>query len=104
MLRGSRSFAIRITHWRLSLFEKVICANALMLVGEALAGLWITSHSLETHHYIIDTSFLVIATCLSLLINIVLLRASFHPLYSLLGTIRAISAGNTEARVVEIPT
>src|SRR6266571_4670141 len=83
---------------RLSLFEKVILANCLMLIGEALAGLWVTSHNLEAHHYLIDTSFIVIATLLSLLINVVLLRASFRPLFSLLSTIRAVSAGKTHAR------
>jgi hypothetical protein len=58
---------------QLSLFEKVILANSLMLIGEALAALWVTSHTLETHHYLIDTGFLVLATVISLAINIVLL-------------------------------
>jgi two-component system sensor histidine kinase UhpB len=87
----------------LSLFEKVILANALMLVGEALAGLWVTSHSLESHHYLIDTAFLVGATVLSLLINILLLRASFRPLFHLLQTIRTVSSGQTEARAANLP-
>src|SRR5256886_7440134 len=69
-----------------------------MLIGEALAGLWVTSHSLEAHHYLIDTSFIVAATLLTLAINVILLRASFRPLFSLLSTIRAISAGKTQAR------
>lgn len=88
---------------RLSLFEKVILANIIMLLGEAAAGLWITSHNLETHHYLIDTSFIVFATLLSLLINILLLRASFRPLFGLLRTIRAVSAGETTTRAVDIP-
>src|SRR5438270_5874888 len=83
---------------KLSLFEKVILANSLMLVGEALAGLWVTSHNLEAHHYLIDTSFIVAATLLTLTINVILLRASFRPLFNLLWTIRAISAGKTQAR------
>ncbi len=83
---------------RLSLFEKVILVNSILLVSEALAGLWITSHSLETHHYLIDTSFIVIATLLILLTNTLLLRASFRPLYTLLATIREISRGKTDAR------
>jgi two-component system sensor histidine kinase UhpB len=83
---------------RLSLFEKVILANSLMLIGVALVGLWVTSHSLEAHHYLIDTSFIVIATLLGLLINVLLLRASFRPLFSLLLTIRVVSAGNTHTR------
>ena len=69
-----------------------------MLIGEALAGLWVTSHNLEAHHYLIDTSFIVAATLLTLAINVVLLRASFRPLFGLLATIRAISAGKTQAR------
>lgn len=89
--------------WRLSLFEKVILVNTCMLVCEALVGLWVTSHSLESHHYLIDTSFIVVATLSSLLINILLLRASFHPLFSLLRTIRAVGAGKTTLRAVDIP-
>ena len=84
--------------WRLSLFEKVILANSLMLVGGAVAGLWITSHSLEAHHYLIDTGFIVAATLLGLLINVLLLRASFRPLFSLLSTIRVVSGGKTGER------
>ncbi len=83
---------------KLSLFEKVILANSLMLVGEALAGLWVTSHSLEAHHYLIDTSFIVMATLLGLLINVALMRASFRPLFSLLQTIRSVCNGNTHTR------
>ncbi len=90
--------------WRLSLFEKVILVNTFMLVCEALVGLWVTSHSLESHHYLIDTSFIVAATLSSLLINILLLRASFHPLFSLLRTIRAVGAGDTTLRADDIST
>src|SRR5215469_12434972 len=83
---------------QLSLFEKVILANSLMLIGEALVGLWVTSHNLEAHHYLIDTSFIVLATLLSLLVNFVLLRATFRPLFSLLTTIRAVTTGKTDTR------
>ncbi len=86
--------------WHLSLFEKVILVNSLMLVGEALAGLWITSHNLESHHYLIDTSFIILATLLTLFTNVFLLRISFRPLFGLLSTIRAISTGSTHARAL----
>ncbi len=86
--------------WQLSLFEKVILVNSVMLVGEALAGLWVTSHNLETHHYLIDTGFIVVATLLTLLFNLLLMRASFRPLFHLLATIREVSSGKTQARVV----
>jgi two-component system, NarL family, sensor histidine kinase UhpB len=95
--------ASRKERWRLSLFEKAILVNTLLLIAEALAGLWITSHSLETHHYLIDTSFIVAATLFSVLINFVLMRASFRPLYSLLRTIRAVGAGDLNRRADNMP-
>ncbi len=98
MFKLARFVAVQFRRWRLSLFEKVILANSIMLIGEALAGLWITSHFIEAHHYLIDTSFIVLAILLGLLINMLLLRASFRPLFSLLSTIRAVSAGKTDER------
>src|SRR5438105_321610 len=95
-----RLYITRLHRLRLSLFEKVILANSLVLVGEALAGLWVTSHNIESHHYLIDTTFIVLATLFSLLVNILLLRASFRPLFSLLHTIRAVSAGETQERAL----
>jgi two-component system sensor histidine kinase UhpB len=85
-------------HWRLSLFEKVILVNSGMLIGEALAGLWVTSHNLEVHHYLIDTGFIVLAMLLTLTANVFLLRASFRPLFSLLATMRTIGEGKTSVR------
>ncbi len=87
-----------IQRWHLSLFEKVILVNSIMLIVEALAGLWVTSHHLEAQHYLIDTLFLVFAALFTLATNILLLRASFRPLFNLLGTIREVSAGETQAR------
>ncbi len=96
--RIANFFIQLLQRWHLSLFEKVILVNSVMLIGEALAGLWVTSHNLESQHYLIDTSFIVLATLLTLFTNILLLRVSFHPLFSLLSTIREISAGKTQAR------
>ena len=84
--------------WHLSLFEKVILVNSIMLIVEALAGLWVTSHHLEAQHYLIDTLFLVFATLFTLGANILLLRESFRPLFNLLSTIREVIAGKTQAR------
>jgi len=96
--RIAHFFITLLQRWHLSLFEKVILVNSLMLVGEALAGLWVTSHNLESQHYLIDTSFIILATLLTLFTNILLLRVSFRPLFGLLSTIREISAGMTQAR------
>lgn len=104
MARSKRIPGLWAPSWRLSLFEKMILLNAFLLIGAALAGLWVTSHNLESHHYLIDTTFIVGATVLSMVINIVLLRTSFRPLSNLLQTIRTISAGKTQARAAFLPT
>ncbi|MBX5450159.1 sensor histidine kinase [Thermogemmatispora sp.] len=87
-----------LRRWQLSLFEKVILTNSLLLLAEAVAALWVTSHALEAHHFFIDTAFLVAATLLSIAINALLLRASFRPLFRLLEIIRQVTAGKTDAR------
>ncbi|HEV7237148.1 MAG TPA: HAMP domain-containing protein, partial [Ktedonobacteraceae bacterium] len=104
MGKPSCSLAVAWRRVQLSLFEKVILANSIMLIGEALAGLWITSHNIEAHHYLIDTSFIVLAALLGLFVNILILRASFRPLFLLLATIREISAGKTHERATIMPS
>jgi two-component system sensor histidine kinase UhpB len=96
--RVIRFFKNLFQRWHLSLFEKVILVNTVMLLGEAVAGLWVTSHNLEVHHYLIDTGFIVLATLITLLTNIILLRVSFRPLFGLLSTMREVSTGATQAR------
>jgi len=98
MSRVNQLPTISLQRFQLSLFEKVILVNSLLIIGGALACLWVTSYNLESHHYLIDTSFIVVITVISLLINVLLMRASFRPLFSLLRTIRAISIGQTGAR------
>src|SRR6266702_6533422 len=106
MSRVFRVYAKPLQRLKLSLFEKVILANSLMLICEALVGLWVTSHNLEAHHYLIDTSFIVFATLLGLLMNVALIRASFRPLFGLMHTITKVSAGNkhTRAKVTSADT
>ena len=64
MSRVFHVYAKPLERLKLSLFEKVILANSVMLIFVAIVGLWITSHNLESHHYLIDTSFIVLATLL----------------------------------------
>lgn len=82
----------------LSLFEKVLVANTIIILVEALAAWWVTSHALESYHYLIDTSFLVAAAVVGLLINALVLRAAFRPLFGLLNTIQKIEAGRLDCR------
>jgi two-component system, NarL family, sensor histidine kinase UhpB len=82
----------------ISIFEKVLVANTAIILIEALAAWWVTRHALESYHYLIDTSFLVAMAVVSLLINTLLLRAAFRPLFGLLGTIQLIEAGRLDCR------
>jgi two-component system sensor histidine kinase UhpB len=82
----------------LSLFEKVLVANTAVILVEALAAWWITRHALESYHYLIDTSFLVAVALVGLLINTLLLRTAFRPLFGLLSTIQVIEAGCLDCR------
>ncbi|MGZ3598797.1 MAG: HAMP domain-containing sensor histidine kinase [Ktedonobacterales bacterium] len=92
---------LRQTRWlrRFTTFEKAILANSVIIVLVTLAGWWITQHNPETYHYIIDTIFIALAAILGLTVNFLLLRAAFAPLHSVLKTIRAVEAGDLDARV-----
>src|SRR6266705_1989830 len=104
MSRVFHVYAKPLERLKPSLFEKVILANSLMLICEALVCLLVTSHNLEAHHYLIDTSFIVFATLLGLLMNVALIRASFGPLFGLMHTIRKVSAGDTHTRAQVVST
>jgi two-component system sensor histidine kinase UhpB len=82
----------------LSIFEKVLVANTVIIVVEAIAAWWVTRHAIESYHYLIDTSFLIATATVSLLINTLLLRAAFRPLFGLLSTIQMIEAGHLDCR------
>lgn len=88
----------RLLSFHLSLFEKVIVVNVVMVIIEALAGLWVTSHNIEAHHYLIDTAFIVLSILFILTTNTVLLHATFRPLFRLRSTMRAVSMGQTAMR------
>ncbi len=95
------TYGTRVARWlsQLSTFEKVIIANSIIIILDTLAGWWITQQNPETYHYIIDTTFIVLAVVLGLFVNFLLLRAAFAPLHSLLVTIRAVEYGDLDARV-----
>src|SRR5437879_7879876 len=103
MSRVNQIHTLSLQRFQLSLFEKVILVNSLLIIGGALACLWVTSANVESRHYLIDTSFIVVITVISLAINVLLMRASFRPLFSLLRTIRAVSTGQTGARASTTP-
>jgi two-component system sensor histidine kinase UhpB len=103
MSRVNQIHTISFQRFQLSLFEKVILVNSLLIISGALACLWVTSSNLESRHYLIDTCFVVAITLISLIMNVLLMRASFRPLFSLLRTIREVSAGQTGVRASAVP-
>lgn len=82
----------------LSIFEKVLVANSIIIIIEAFAAWWVTRSTLVPNHYLVDTSFLIGMALFSLLINTFLLRAAFRPLFGLLNTIQLVDAGHVERR------
>lgn len=97
----NRLLDLRQSRWlrRFTTFEKAILANSIIIVLDTIAGWWITQHNPETYHYLIDTTFIALAATLGLTVNFVLLRAAFAPLHTVLKTIRAVEAGDLDARV-----
>ena len=82
----------------LSIFEKVLVANTIIIVVEAMSAWWLTRSVLASNRYLVDTSFLIGMAIFGLLINTVLLRAAFRPLFGLMSTIQMIEAGHVERR------
>lgn len=101
IFRSRMSCSFRQIRWqrRFTTFEKAILANSIIIVLDTIAGWWITQHNPEAYHYIIDTTFIALAAILGLTVNFLLLRAAFAPLHTVLKTIRAVEAGDLDARV-----
>ncbi|HEY7975298.1 MAG TPA: sensor histidine kinase [Ktedonobacterales bacterium] len=77
----------------------MIAVNSIVLVLETGAGYWITQHNPETYHYLIDTGFIALAILVGVVINFLLLRASFAPLTRALEVVQAVDRGDLAARV-----
>ncbi len=97
--------------WRLwdhirpiSAFEKAIAANSAIIVIETGAGYWITQHNPETYHYLIDTAFIALAALLGVVVNFLVLRASFAPLNRALEVVQAVARGDLAARAPASPS
>jgi two-component system, NarL family, sensor histidine kinase UhpB len=84
---------------QLSIFERVIVANSVIIVLATVAGWWLTQHNAEVYHFIIDTTFIGLAALAGVIVNFLLLRAAFAPLRRVLTTIQAVERGDLSARV-----
>jgi two-component system sensor histidine kinase UhpB len=87
---------------RLSLFNRILLSNAMIVVLGAVAGTWLTSLIVRRapSEMIVPLAagFAVIGTILSVLVNIVVLRAALSPLAQLRQAAQAVRSGDLTAR------
>lgn len=97
----ARSRALRGAR-RLSLFNRILLSNATIVVIGAVAGTWLTSvivRRAPTEMMVpLAGGFAVIGIILSVLVNIVVLRAALAPLVQLRHAAQAVRSGDLTAR------
>lgn len=88
-------------HNRFNIFQKVLIANAVIIVLGALGGVYLTQKVLQTKEidYALYVVFVVAGIWMSILVNYVLLKVAFSPLFSLRATMERVRAGDFQARV-----
>lgn len=87
---------------RLTIFYKVLYANVAIVVLGAIAGTWITTTTVrrETDGRLIPLAaiFAFVGIVLSVVVNVVVLRAAFRPLARLQEAAQAVRRGDLSAR------
>ena len=87
---------------RLSLFNRILLSNAMIVVLGAVAGTWLTSlivrRAPSEMMVPLAGGFAVIGIILSVLVNIVVLRAALSPLVQLRQAAQAVRSGDLTAR------
>lgn len=94
--------AVGTTERRLSLFNRILLSNAMIVVLGAVAGTWLTSVIVTRAPSGIMVplagGFAVIGIILSLLVNVIVLRAALAPLAELRRAAQAVRSGDMSAR------
>lgn len=95
----------RIIRWlsyinrTMPLFYKVLIANAVLIAGGALAAAWTLTHAPGMDGGMTSATVILAATIgVSILVNYLLMRLAFHPLFQLRETMEAIRRGQLTAR------
>lgn len=87
---------------RLSLFNRILLSNAMIVMIGAIAGTWLTSmivrRAPSEMMVPLAGGFAVIGIVLSVLVNIVVLRAALSPLVQLRQAAQAVRSGDLTAR------
>jgi len=94
----------RRLHERSNLFQKVLIANALILIVGAVAGTWLTVRLTikEDYHFSVHVVFTALGIYVSVLVNYLLLRVAFQPLFVLRKTMEHVREGDFSARAPRI--
>lgn len=100
--RGFVGWVIRLNQ-TLPLFYKVLIANAVLIAAGALAATWALTHfhGPLASGFTPATAVLAAAIGVSILVNYLLMRLAFHPLFNLRDTMEAVQRGQLSARAVE---
>ncbi len=83
---------------RLTIFEKVLIANSVIIAGGAVLGTWLTVNFAARFAVGLAVSFFITGVTITLVVNYVLLKFAFHPLFELRSTMEQVQAGNFAAR------
>src|SRR5690606_29918139 len=97
--RGFVAWIVRLNQ-TLPLFYKVLIANAVLIAAGALAATWALTHfhGPLAAGYTPATAVLAAAIGVSILVNYLLMRLAFHPLFNLRDTMEAVWRGELSAR------
>jgi len=100
--RGFLGWVLRLNQ-TLPMFHKVVIANAALIAAGALASTWALSHfhGPLPSGFTPATAVLAAAIGASILVNYLLTRLAFHPLFNLRDTMEAVRQGQLSARAVE---
>lgn len=96
---------VRRLNAQVPIFYKVLVANAALIAGTALASAWVIVREPVPDWagaYTGSTVILAMAISASLLINYLLMRVAFHPLFLLRETMEDIRRGDREKRAPAI--
>lgn len=91
---------------RFPMFYKVLIANSLLVTLGAVAGTTITlrlNQEIPSNGGWLSVGFALAGISLTIVVNMIILRAAFQPVRSLRETVGALGRGDFEARVPESP-
>lgn len=103
LFKALRGFIIGL-HSHFNIFQKVLIANAVIIVVGSLGGAYLTQTVLRTREmdYAFYVIFVVTGIWASIFVNYIVLKVAFNPLFALRATMEEVRAGDFQARAEEI--